>query len=95
MHAVRYVVLDGSLIDSQASFLAAVAVALNFPEYFGGNWDALDDCLYDVDEPTLIEWTEADGFADADPLGFAMVARRGAEIGTPKPNGEGHQKRRY
>jgi hypothetical protein len=32
---VRFVRLDGSSIDSKASFLEAVAAALGFPDYFG------------------------------------------------------------
>ena len=35
--------------------LAAIAHALGFPEWFGGNWDALEDCLTDL------SWREADG----------------------------------
>ena len=33
--------------DKQA-LLAAIARALDFPEWFGGNWDALEDCLTDL-----------------------------------------------
>jgi RNAse (barnase) inhibitor barstar len=30
-------------------FLAHIAKALSFPDWFGGNWDALNDCLADLD----------------------------------------------
>lgn len=33
------------------------AAALQFPWYFGGNWDAMDECLTDL------EWLPADGYA--------------------------------
>ena len=28
--------------------LEAIAKALDFPDWFGGNWDALEDCLTDL-----------------------------------------------
>jgi Barstar (barnase inhibitor) len=34
--------------DSKAAFLAAVGEALDFPDYYGQNFDALADCLHDV-----------------------------------------------
>ena len=34
---------------SKKDFLAQVAGALQFPDWFGGNWDALNDCLTDLD----------------------------------------------
>lgn len=30
------------------AILAAVSAALDFPDWFGGNWDALEDCLTDL-----------------------------------------------
>ncbi len=36
-------------ISSKAELLASVAAAGRFPDYFGGNWDALLDCLRDFD----------------------------------------------
>src|SRR5205814_1896101 len=35
-------------IRSKAELLAALASAGRFPDYFGGNWDALQDCLRDL-----------------------------------------------
>lgn len=32
----------------KAGLLGAMAAALDFPEWFGGNWDALEDCLTDL-----------------------------------------------
>ncbi len=36
---------EGSRITSEASFFQEAAEALDFPEYFGMNWDAFGDCL--------------------------------------------------
>ena len=38
------------------AMLRALAQALAFPEWFGGNWDALEDCLTDL------SWRPADGY---------------------------------
>lgn len=35
-------------MTGKAAMLAAVAGALDFPDYFGGNWDALEECLTDL-----------------------------------------------
>ena len=40
------VALDG--VEDKAALLARIAEALGFPDWFGGNWDALEDCLCDL-----------------------------------------------
>jgi len=35
-------------IKSKAALLEALFVVLRFPDYFGGNWDALDECIRDL-----------------------------------------------
>jgi RNAse (barnase) inhibitor barstar len=35
--------------QNKKDFLVRVAKALSFPDWFGGNWDALYDCLTDLD----------------------------------------------
>jgi RNAse (barnase) inhibitor barstar len=48
--------LDGSSITNKAEFLGACATALQFPSHFGHNWDALEECLTDL------EWLPASGY---------------------------------
>jgi hypothetical protein len=42
--------------SEKTELLARVARGLEFPDWFGGNWDALEDCLTDL------SWLEADGY---------------------------------
>lgn len=37
-----------ALAPGKDAMLAATARALAFPDWFGGNWDALEDCLCDL-----------------------------------------------
>jgi hypothetical protein len=52
--ALFYLNLAG--INEKAGFLNAAAKALQFPHYFGSNWDAFEDCLTDL------SWLEAGGY---------------------------------
>jgi RNAse (barnase) inhibitor barstar len=46
---------------SKKKMLSYIAEELEFPAYFGGNLDALMDCLRDVDKPTNIAFDPAPG----------------------------------
>ena len=35
-------------IQNKGALLNAVSDALCFPDYFGGNWDALEECIRDL-----------------------------------------------
>ena len=47
---------DGKTIGRKEQLLNHVATALHFPDDFGHNWDALEECLTDL------EWVDADGY---------------------------------
>lgn len=48
--------LDGKNIERKEQLLNHVATALHFPNHFGQNWDALEECLTDL------EWVDGDGY---------------------------------
>ena len=48
--------IDGKNITRKEQLMNAVATALHFPKHFGNNWDALEECLTDL------EWVDADGY---------------------------------
>lgn len=50
------IVLRGSKMQSMDGFYDELAAALQFPLYFGRNWNALDECLVDL------EWLPADAY---------------------------------
>ncbi len=55
---IRVAAVDGKAIEDKGDLLAAISDAFEFPDYFGGNWDALEECLRD-----LGGWLQADGYA--------------------------------
>ena len=52
--------LDGTKITDKQSFLKEIAIALKLPDWFGHNWDALEDCLRDLKGKYLVIWTDTD-----------------------------------
>ena len=48
--------IEGKNIARKEQLLNHAATALRFPDEFGHNWDALEECLTDL------EWVDADGY---------------------------------
>ena len=58
LNSLGLTVLEGSVADvkTDEELFTVVASAMRFPDYFGNNWDALDECLGDMD------WLPAEGY---------------------------------
>lgn len=73
----RFAHLDGSTDADRATFLDGVARALDFPDWFGRNFDALADCLSDVSGPggagTLLLWDGWGALAGRDRQAFDVA----------------------
>jgi len=53
--ALRIVRIDLAGVAGKQALMERFAGALEFPSWFGGNWDALEDCLADL------SWSKAGG----------------------------------
>lgn len=52
----RFFHLDGRRARDKMGFLRAAAEAMAFPDYFGENWDAFEECINDL------AWSPAPGY---------------------------------
>jgi hypothetical protein len=52
------VTMEGNIakVRTEKDLFAVIAPAMKFPDYFGNNWDALDECLGDMN------WMPASGY---------------------------------
>ena len=48
--------IRGEKVRSVDDLFSCIAAAMEFPDYFGNNWNALDECLRDL------EWHDAKGY---------------------------------
>jgi len=53
--ALRITCIGLAGTSGKEALMRRIAQALEFPQWFGGNWDALEDCLTDL------SWAKADG----------------------------------
>jgi len=65
--------LNLTRVESKREFLAACAKGLRLPEWFGGNWDALADCLKDLYAESMINCRNCGKFAEAAPDDYATA----------------------
>lgn len=69
--------LDGWHFETKKEFLVSVGEALDFPDYYGRNFDALADCLQDVkagdSHGTVLLWDGWGPFARHDERAFSVA----------------------
>ena len=68
--------LDGRRCGTKPALLAELARVLAFPAHFGRNWDALEDCLTDL------EWLPAPGYLLVVTQADRLLAGRPADYRT-------------
>ena len=49
---MKFAIIDGNAVTSMEDIHKLLAQQLEFPEWYGGNLDALHDCLTDLHEET-------------------------------------------
>lgn len=69
----RTAILSGSA--DKRGVLAKIGQALNFPDYYGANLDALDECLAEQTEPTALVWVDGMRMAESAPEDFQSIAQ--------------------
>jgi RNAse (barnase) inhibitor barstar len=55
-YGFHFFYINGKNVTSKAEFLQAAAETMNFPDYFGENWDAFNECITDL------SWLSASGY---------------------------------
>ena len=58
------IILDGKRMDGKAALHAELKEKLNLPDYYGGNLDALNDCLGERAERELVVIEDAGDFLE-------------------------------
>lgn len=70
---VGFGLIEGWQAETRSGFHDQVAAALDFPDYYGRNLDALHDCLGDLASPVVVLWESWGLLARAEPRFFATV----------------------
>jgi Barstar (barnase inhibitor) len=74
---IQFFYLDGSQICGKETFLIKVAEAMKFPDYFGFNWDALDECITDLGwcpaNRYVLIYDQPEVFSKADPTQWKIA----------------------
>lgn len=71
--------LDGTELKSKAELFRRLSQAMKFPDYFGSNWDALEECLNDLEwlpaKGYIIQLKNADTFMKSCPSDFEVFTQ--------------------
>ena len=88
-------VIRGSKCRSASGLFAEMAEALEFPDYFGHNWDALEECLADLEwlsgRGYVLLFTNAELILPGDEEEFATFLEVLSDAGESWASGQGGQ----
>ena len=67
--------IDVGSVTTQDGLHSLIAEAFRFLDYYGGNWDAFDECIRDVELPPHVEITGLDALRDRLPREAELLQR--------------------
>lgn len=76
-YGFQFFYINGKTITSKTEFFQASAAAMHFPDYFGDNWDAFNDCINDLSwlsaNGYILLYTQPENFANSDPSEWSIA----------------------
>ena len=72
---MRYAIIEGAAVSSMDRLHRLLAEQLDFPAWYGGNLDALYDCLTDLTEETSIVLLHSQAAAETLGAGYDRFCR--------------------
>lgn len=82
---MKEVIINGAAVASMADIHALLAKELNFPEWYGGNLDALHDCLTELSEETHITVLQPETLLETLGSGYTRLCRVLADSAEENP----------
>jgi RNAse (barnase) inhibitor barstar len=74
--SLAFITVRGQCCDTKSKLFDEFARALKFPEYFGHNWDAFDECINDL------EWLDTAGYVVAVTQAERLLVSQDADYAT-------------
>ena len=83
---MRYAIIEGAAVGSMARLHRLLAEQLDFPDWYGGNLDALYDCLTDLTEETSIILLHSQALAETLGTSYGRFCRVLTDAAAENPN---------
>ena len=83
---MRYAIIEGAAVGSMDRLHRLLAEQLDFPDWYGGNLDALYDCLTDLTEETTVILLHSQALAETLGAGYGRFCRVLKDAAAENPN---------
>ena len=83
---MRYAIIEGAAVSSMDRLHRLLAEQLDFPAWYGGNLDALYDCLTDLTEETSIILLHSQALTETLGTSYGRFCRVLTDAAAENPN---------
>ena len=83
---MRYAMIEGAAVGSMGRLHRLLAEQLDFPDWYGGNLDALYDCLTDLTEETSIILLHSQALTETLGTSYGRFCRVLTDAAAENPN---------